>query len=202
MNRHRGHLLVLLAAALVVAVGCSPSIDVARWSEEVLLHDGKVIVVERQAKRRPSGFPDTRRGALLHESLRYPPLGVAWAIDDHTRVAMSFEVFGGVPHLVLWIGYREWCRNKDPERFTAEFFRWEGGRWVEMRQEEFPTQRALANLYSGYWGASRETDAKGLVTWGEKARKDGFFADKPDTVHDWFTRSSRNCAQYQANLPK
>lgn len=56
MNGSRGHLLMLLAAALVVAVGCSPSIDIAWWSEEVLLHDGKVIVGERQAKRRPSGF--------------------------------------------------------------------------------------------------------------------------------------------------
>lgn len=202
MKGHRGGLLALLAAVLVAAVGCSPNVDEARWSEEVLLHDGTMIVIERQAKRKPSGFPDTRRGALLHESLRYAPLGVEWKIDDRTRSAFSFEIFDDVPHLVLWIGYREWCRGKDPKQFTAEFYRWEGGRWVEMRQDQFPTRRALTNLLSGFWGGSRDTDAKGLVTWSTKASRDGFLPDKPDTVHEWFTRGSRNCAQYQMNLPK
>jgi hypothetical protein len=202
MKGHRGGLLALLAAVLVAAVGCSPNVDEARWSEEVLLHDGTLIVIERQAKRKPSGFPDTRRGALLHESLRYAPLGVEWKIDDHTRSAFSFELFDGVPHLVIYMRVREWCREKDPKQFTAEFYRWEGGRWVEMQQDQFPTRRALKNLYRAYWGQTREADAKGLVSWGEKAREDGFFSEKPDTVHDWFTRGSRNCAQYQMNLPK
>lgn len=202
MKGHRGGLLALLAAVLVAAVGCSPNVDEARWSEEVLLHDGTMIVIERQAKRKPSGFPDTRRGALLHESLRYAPLGVEWKVDDHTRSAFSFEIFDGVPHLVIYMRVTEWCRGKDPKQFTAEFYRWEGGRWVEMQQDQFPTRRALKNLYRAYWGETRKADAKGLVSWGEKAREDGFFGAKPDTVHDWFTRGSRNCAQYQMNLPK
>lgn len=192
----------LAAVSTVAIASCIGLVDEARWSEEVLLHNGTMVVVEREARRKPSGFPDTRRGSLLHESLRYPPLGVEWKVDDATRSAFSFEMFEGVPHLVLYVRVNEWCRGKDPQQFTAEFYRWEGGRWVEMRQDEFPTQRALTNLLSGFWGGSRDTDAKGLVTWGDKARRDGFFQDKPDTVHEWFTRSSRNCARYQAHLPK
>ncbi len=202
MKRHRDALIALLATVIVAVSGCGSNVDEARWSEEVLLHDGTMVVVEREARRKPSGFPDTRRGALLHESLRYAPLGVAWKVDNHSRSAFSFEIFEGVPHLLLFVHVDEWCRGKDPKQFTAEFYRWERGRWVEMRQEEFPMQRALMNLYRAYWGQTRDADAKGLVSWGEKAREDGFFHDKPVTVHEWLTRSSRNCARYQAHLPK
>lgn len=45
------------------AYRCGP--DVARWKEEVLLHDGRMIVVERMAKAEASGFPNANRGRDL-----------------------------------------------------------------------------------------------------------------------------------------
>jgi len=67
-------------AMLLAACGT----DTIEWKEEVLLHDGRMIVVERKAKADSSGFPDANRGRFLEFELRWwasTPAQPAWSVE-------------------------------------------------------------------------------------------------------------------------
>ena len=178
---------------LMNLAGCN-GIDEAHWTEEVKLHDGKMIVVERVARARHSGFPNASRGRDIDFELKYPPMNVSWH-GDALRPPVAFEVFDGVPYLVLYTGDRNFCLNKDPKRYLAQFLRWRSGVWTEIGQHEFPTDIALMNLYGDYWGHNSEGDAKGLIKWRDK------FGEYPESVKSWFERNSQTCHFYQQLAP-
>jgi hypothetical protein len=106
---------------------------------------------------------------------------------------MSFEIFGGVPHLVLYGDGRLICQDAQAGRYKAVFLKWQNGQWQEIAQSAYPVNEGLKNLYEGYWGYSAEKDASGLVTWIQKARNDGFDARKPYTIRSWHELSHRIC---------
>jgi hypothetical protein len=69
------------------------------------------------------------------------------------------------------------------------------GQWTEVSQAEFPVDKALRNLYINFWGYTAKDDPKGtLVKWEDKARQDSFFADRPDTIQQYFDRKRAYCA--------
>lgn len=190
-------LLVAQIAIQVALAGCT-RYDEAVWSEEVKLHDGRMILVERRARRQPSGFPAAPRGRELDVELRYPEMNVVWR-SDGTSQPLSFEVLNGVPYLVLVTRDPAHCAGKPDDALRAVFLVWNGKDWSELDGGSFPTQRALVNLYERYWGHGPDDDAKGLVTWQEKATRDGFSSSAPSSVRDWYARTGNNCALYRTN---
>jgi hypothetical protein len=177
--------LVLTAAAAMPA--CGDGIDVAEWREEVLLHDGSKVTVWRRARRGSTGFPISARGALVDTEIKYEPMGAHWKGSLSSRPA-SFEIFDGVPHLMLTIEDRESCARKAPTDYRARFLRWQGGEWRDVSHTEFPIDRALLNLSVRYFGRSKEEDYKGLITW---EGKDLLGRRNPiDTVKSYFDRNS------------
>lgn len=196
VREHRSCARIFLAAAglLVMGlafVGCK-QIDVARWSEDVQLHDGRVIRVDRVAKAYRSGFPAARRGANIEYELSYEPLGVHWR-GEAPGTLMSFEIFDGVPYLVLYADGRTVCPGAEEGRYKAVFLKWQSGQWQEISQSAYPLTDALKNMYEGYWGYSPAQDARGHITWAQKAKNDGFNASKPYTVRSWLELSHRIC---------
>ena len=64
-----------LLLGVLLLTSCSRSgevgVDEVHRKVEVRLHDGSMIVVDRSAGTRSSGFPDARRGATIRQELRY-----------------------------------------------------------------------------------------------------------------------------------
>lgn len=176
------HGLVIAVSALLSA--CN-GVDKLHWQEQVLLHDGRVVSVEREVRARHWGFPNSNRGPALDYDLYYKPLNVRW----HGLAAQeprSFEIFDGVPYLAIYEGGRSFCEHREKGRFRARFMKWDGGAWNEVSQSDYPTDKALMNLYVSYRGVTAESDAKGFVSWREKAIVDFFDPEKPYTVSAWY----------------
>jgi len=187
--------LMFAFGVLISMNACGAGIDEAVWTEQVKLHDGRMIEVWRRATAYAGGFPNSERGRDIEFEFKYEPMAVYWKGSPSVD-PVAFEIFDGVPYLVLYIGDSRYCKSKNPTDYSAQFLRWEGGQWREIQQSEFAVDRAIMNLYRSYWGHGPKDDAKGLITWSEKAGPDGFYADKPDTVQRWFERGKRFCNQF------
>ena len=188
--------LFVSTACFIALTAHSKGIDVAEWNEEVKLSDGRMVTVWRRARAHSAGFPNARRGSNIDFEIRYEPLGVRWKDEvshSHVREPVSFDIIDGVPILVLYVGDREGCRNRPPNDYSAQFLKWFDNQWIDVPQAQFPVERALMNLYTRYWGRTTKDDARGLITWQLKAERNGFYADRPDTVKSYFTRGARTC---------
>lgn len=192
MNKGRRTLSLMLTGTAVLP-SCSDGIDVAEWTEEVRLHDGRMVTVWRRARAVSSGFPVSHRGANIDTEFKYEPMGVHWK-GSLSRHPISFELFDGVPYLVLSVSDREWCRGKAPTEYRAQFFRWSSGQWFEVPREEFATDRALLNLATAYWGRTKSEDYKGLMSWEGKQLMGN--RNPIDTIKTFFERGSRFCRIY------
>jgi hypothetical protein len=194
--------LVACATALLTACGT----DTIEWKEEVLLHDGRMIVVERKAKAESSGFPNANRGRDLEFELHYEPMNVHW---KGTEQQSTFEIVDGVAYLVVSGGdEREICKGKPPDHIPQKFLKHQDGQWVEIDQVQFPMDEANFTLYLRYWGSEPSEDARGLITWKRKASRDGYptttsqydinnIPRRPYKFREFFETNRFTCARFQ-----
>ncbi len=198
--------LLTLLLALSVVTGCDKAsesapqamfdcrTDVAEWREDVRLHDGQIVQVWRRATACAGGFPSASRGRDLEFELRYEPMRIHWR-GAASRQPVAFEIFDGVPYLVLYMMDRKSCNGQPPDRYVAQFLKWENGSWIEVPQADFRVEKALLNLHAGYWGHTAASDAKGLI--GLDAKYTG--GRQKDSIKDYFERGARFCDFYQKN---
>lgn len=182
---------LLWLVASLVATGCSLN-DTASWKEEVKLFDGRIIVIERTARREHWGFSNAPRGPSIDQEVGYPELRLHWHGAGHQH-PISFEIIDGSAYLVITNGYRKFCSGREKGAYRADFLKWHQGAWVEIDQKIFPADRALNNLYFRYWGHTTDDDATGLISWPMKAVRDGFNAESPKTLAEWFALADRSC---------
>jgi hypothetical protein len=137
-----------------LGVGNSPS-----WKEEVLLHDGRTIIVERSQEL--GGYPtvESRERTTLEEEWVLPVPGTEWKISWKTGfktppegpslmlVLVGFP--GGTPYIATvaagCIAYNHWGRPNPP----YVFFKYDGANWQRIPLEEFPTELKEANVVVG-----------------------------------------------------
>lgn len=212
-------LITLCAVAVLASAGCDKTpqilnamqttlstqsthngkkIDIAEWTEEVRLFDGRTVVVWRKATAYAGGFPNSKRGSDISTEFKFEPLGIVWKHemnDGNLRHPRAFEIVNGVPYIVLYVGDDPdlFCRGKAPTQYLAQFLKWSNGRWVEIAQTDFPADKALLNLYVGYWGHTAKGDAKGLVPWGGKDTN----GNDDETVKSYFEGFHRTCVLHQ-----
>jgi hypothetical protein len=181
-----------IAAGLAFAlVACGPRIDVAEWGEEVMLNDGRMIVVQRKATAKAGGFPEPR-GANLSFELEYEPMGLRWV--GPPRYLHSFDVIEGVAWLATSAD-RESCEKRKPTDFHALFFKWNAGKWEEVDVSRYPIKVARHNLFQSFWGRSKKTDAKGLVTWTKKQTEPSL-RTPPESMYQYLVSYHRYCSNY------
>jgi hypothetical protein len=187
-----------LATSLLAATGCAWGFgtDVAEWTEEVKLSDGRMITVWRRARRHSSGFPNSRRGANIDFEFKYEALNIYWK-GNWAGYPVSFDVIDGTPYLVTFIGDKNLCHGRPSTDYSAQFLRWQNGQWIEVRQADFPVHKALINLSVHFWGRSTADDYKGRIAWRDKELPGGFNQDHPDTVKLYFERGSRFCSMFR-----
>jgi hypothetical protein len=201
--RRAGGLGASLIAGLLslLATGAAAKrIDVAQWTEEVLLHDQRLVTVTRQVRAYSGGFPNASRGRDIDEELRYAPSSLRWqtTVSASRLWPISFEIFDGVPYLVLYFDSKAACAGKPASAYSIQVLRWTNDRWIEVPAADFPVDQALMNLSMDYWGRDASGDYRGLVPWHDKRLPGGFNQAKPDTVKRWIERGQRTCGRFGA----
>jgi hypothetical protein len=161
MSNHGLLLRLCKISSLVLTLGVSMNAcatSTFTWKEEVLLHDGKKIVVERS---------DTYDSSMPHELGQGPPLAehkttfvipgtnqiVTWKSDnrsledaDHLRL-LSIDFLDGVPYVATTPysarAYAKWNRPNPP----YVFFKYDN-KWSRITIESFPEQFTVNVLTS------------------------------------------------------
>jgi hypothetical protein len=183
---------LMMGTAMTAGCAWGSNIDVAEWTEEVKLSDGRMITVWRRARAYSGGFPNSRRGRDIDFEFKYESLGIYWK-SNWARRPMSFDIIDGVPYMVVFISDRELCHGRPGTDYAARFLVWHHGQWHDIDQSVFPVGRAIVNLSVSYRGYSAEDDYSGLIAWKNKELPGGFNDKNPDTVKQYFERGRRFC---------
>lgn len=130
------------------------------WKEEVLLHDGQIIVAERFYNL--GGYPaiESRERAALDQTVTFNLPGtkqqIAWKTDFrdtepelNSLNLLLLDVVAGVPYIATYpagcIAYNKWKRPNPP----YVLFKYEGTEWKRISLAEFPGELSKTNVIVG-----------------------------------------------------
>lgn len=148
------------------------------WREEVKLHDGRTILVERTQSFDGGGLREIGQGAPLGlEVLEFETAqgkAVHWKSDygrgyQDNLAPLVLDVVDSVAYLITYPtrchAYNKWKRPNPP----YVFFRYEGNTWQRIAIDEVPrvmerTNLSLAGSQSDVNRLVRETGTKGYVS--------------------------------------
>jgi len=173
---------VLLAGTPILAIGAPTSID---WSEEVKLHDGKIIVIKRHEELGASGLPLAHRGARKFWQFCYTPMGIHWK-SKPDYFPEVFDIVNGKAYVRVTINNCELCMLHGYPETTALYFAWEGGAWKKIDYKDFPSGLRYNMLNGTHYDDDGSRDVRGLVTIAQKEQLDGeiywLMRKKPEIV--------------------
>ena len=130
------------------------------WKEEVLLHDGQIIVAQRFYNLGSYPTLDSRERAALDQTVTFSLSGtkkaIVWTTDfrDAEPVPNSLnllllDVVNGVPYIATYpagcIAYNKWKRPNPP----YILFKHDGGEWKRISLAEFPPELTKTNVIVG-----------------------------------------------------
>lgn len=154
----RWPLVGLACVAAMTLSGCFGK-QTYRWPEEVLLHDGRLIVIQRSVKT----------GYLPREIGQPPPESdytltfewadgrkVTWDGGRGRFVPMILDFESGTPYVVATGGQLISWREEGCPRPPYFFFMWGGDQWQRVTYEQFPKSIRKANLSAGLTYPSRD----------------------------------------------
>lgn len=172
--------LVFLLMMGVSMSACSKS-----WQEEVQLHDGGKIIVERSQTR--GGWHEVGQEVPINShKISFTLPGAHEAITWETTIGMdnsdsslkplALNVVKGVPYLVtiplICHNYNKWGRPNPP----YVFFKYDGKAWQRIPLEEFPTEIKVANLVNRIQAQEHQLAShSGVVTADEVKKFNGTF---------------------------
>lgn len=125
------------------------------WSEEVLLHDGSKIIVERSSSR--GGRHELTQGPPIKEqsvtfSIPGSNRSIVWKSEYSQDVGranfdlLAVHVLNGTPYIVaapnLCLAFNKWGRPNPP----YVFFRHDGEAWQRIPLEAFPVEFKTLNV--------------------------------------------------------
>lgn len=160
MNTSTGMMKQLAKLGLLLTLGmsmtaCASLFGGESWKEEVLLHDGSKIIVERSQTR--GGRHEIGQGAPIKEyniSLTLPNSGktITWTSEYSEDVGranlhpLALHVLNGTPYIVaepnLCLSYNKWGRPNPP----YVIFKYDGKEWQRIAMQELPTVFKDTNL--------------------------------------------------------
>ena len=168
MNINNGLMKQLAKLGLLLMMGVSMSADAGlfshtmSWKEEVLLHDGQIIVAERFYNL--GGYPtfESQERAVFDvtETFNLPGKNktIVWKSDysqsdpePNSLNMIRFDIVNGVPYIATYpagcIAYNKWGRPNPPQ----VLFRYEGEQWKRITLAEFPAEliNTQANVIVG-----------------------------------------------------
>lgn len=160
VHRYFSHCLARLAASFVLAIGIAAGAGCdefgrTSWQEEVLLHDGSRIVVERSVRR--GGRHELGQSPPFeHQSLSFalPRTGrtITWNdlrsedIQSANFLPMVLDIVRDTPYLLVHpmgcLSYNKWGRPNPP----YVVFKYDGHNWQRISLENLPTEIKKPNL--------------------------------------------------------
>lgn len=162
MNTHRGMLKQITKLGLFLMMGVSMSAGAGlfgfggtSWKEEVLLHDGKKLVVERRVER--GGRHEIgQKPPYKEQSLSFvlPGTGQTARWEDRYSedigtanfIPMGIDIVNDTPYLVVTpmgcLSYNKWGRPNPP----YVNFRYEGHQWAQIPLRDLPSEIKRPNL--------------------------------------------------------
>ncbi len=160
-------LMVSLSAAPILGA-CVPG--ELKWTEEVELHDGKVVHLERRMGLTTSGFPVQKRGRATFHEFCYAPMRIYWKSRPEYRPEL-FDIVGGGAYAKVSLGDCTSCMLQGYPQTDALYFVWDAGAWRRIAFSDFPPQLRLDLLLTPEQ-ANPQDDARGLVTLADKEKLD------------------------------
>jgi hypothetical protein len=166
MSNNNGLMKQITKLGLFLMMGVSMNADAGlfghtmSWKEEVLLHDGQIIVAERFYNL--GGYPaiESRERAALDETVTFSLPGtnkkITWKTDfrdtepePNSLNLILFDVVKGVPYIATYpagcIAYNKWKRPNPPQIL----FKYEADQWKRITVAEFPAELTKANVIVG-----------------------------------------------------
>lgn len=149
-----------LGLILMVGVSMNAHSSTMRWKEEVLLHDGNKVVIERFYNLGGYTTIDSRKRKSLDQTVTFTLPGadkvIIWKTDFHDSLPepnslnlLLLDVVKGVPYIATYpagcIAYNKWERPNPP----YIFFKFEGNDWKHIPLEEFPAELNKTNVIVG-----------------------------------------------------
>lgn len=136
------------------------------WKEEVLLHDGQKIIVERSQTyggRSEPGQSGPIKEHTISFALPSTNKTITWTSEygeDLGRTnfnLLAVHVLNGMPHIVaspnLCLSYNKWGRPNPP----YVFFKYDGNAWQRISLEQFPAEFKTLNVATNVIGRDVET---------------------------------------------
>lgn len=148
--------------SLILMMGVSMSANASlfggskSWKEEVLLHDGRKIIVERYFNLDWPTIESTERKELDETVTFTLPVSnkkITWKTEFNDSTPdlndlsiLLLDVVNGVPYIAArpagCIGFNKWNRPNPP----YIFFKYVGDNWKRIAIEEFPAELSKANV--------------------------------------------------------
>lgn len=149
--------LVLASLALVSLAACAGPSETGAfsWKEEVLLHDGSKIIVERSQTY--GGSHELGQSSPVKEhtfkfTLPGSSQAVTWVSEYGEDIGrtnfnlLALHILNGTPYIVaspnLILSYNKWGRPNPP----YVFFKYDGRAWQRIPLSEFPAEFKAINL--------------------------------------------------------
>jgi hypothetical protein len=151
---HLSSLVLLVEMSACAAMGALP-FSGDSWKEEVLLHDGSKLVVERSQSyggRHEVGQPLPIKEHTVTFILPNINKTITWTSEYGKELGrtnfhlLAVHVLNGTPYLVtepnLCLSYNKWGRPNPP----YVFFKYDGTAWQRIPLEDFPTEFTTMNV--------------------------------------------------------
>jgi hypothetical protein len=157
--------LGFVLASIPMLAGCAPTeID---WSEEVKLHDGKIIVVKRHEELGLTGLPLAHRGSRKYWLFCYAPMNIIWKSKPEYFPEV-FDIVDGKAYVRVTISSCASCQLHGFPETSALYFVWDGGAWKKIDYKDFPPGLRFNMLGSTHYDDDGSRDVRGLLTIGQK----------------------------------
>lgn len=160
MNTPQRLLQQIVKFGLILMMGVSMTACSKNWKEEVLLHDGQKIIVERV--QHLGNFPtwESREKVILDETITFLLPGtnqkITWEMSFRDDVpepnginVMVLDIVNNTPYIAGYpagcIAYNKWDRPNPPHIF----YKYESNQWKRISLEDLPSQIGRANLVVG-----------------------------------------------------
>lgn len=144
-----------------------------RWKEEVLLHDGSKIIVERSQNRggrREIGQPPPVKEHTISFTLPNSNERITWTSEYGEDVGranfdlLAIHIMKGTPYIVatpnLCLSYNKWGRPNPP----YVFFKYDGKAWQRIPISELPAEFKTINVAISTLGDEDKLTGLGFVS--------------------------------------
>lgn len=200
---------ISLAFVLANAATCLASGNT--WTEEVMLHDGRKMIVQRSQSYGGRSEPGQSGPIGEHRiSLKLPGSGqtVKWKSEYGPELGrtnfnlLAVHLLGGTPYIVaspnLCLSYNKWGRPNPP----YVVFKYEQGKWQRIAFDALPTEFKTINVVLSIQKfQADELSAMGLIS-SEKVSELNRHLERPEDKTIVRTPLARDlCPQY-ASGPK